>query len=78
MTRRLLTLAALGALLAAGIQIAAPADAMPLDRVVTTIRDAGGHYEATCCGRPFLIGPEAVSPFDPQFRQFHIDPVVLQ
>jgi hypothetical protein len=46
MTRRLLTLTALGALLAAGIQVAAPADAMPLDRVVTTIRDAGGHYRS--------------------------------
>lgn len=45
MTRRLLALVALGGLLAAGIKVAAPAAAMPLDQVVATIRDAQGHYQ---------------------------------
>ena len=46
MTRRLLALTALGALLAAGVKVAAPAEAMPLPEVVATIRDAGGRYSA--------------------------------
>lgn len=147
--QRPLALAAFGALLAAGIQVATPADAAPLDQVVATIRDAGGRYqpgsatlagadcsglvsvaqslamgqppqrlgnthsllagqwphairgasesdrfiigadtghmsakiggvriEATCCGRPFLVGAQARSPFTFP-HVFHIDPGVL-
>jgi hypothetical protein len=150
MTRRLLALILLSALAAAGVMVAARAEAMPLHEVVATIRDAKGHYargaaslkaadcsglvsvaqslamgeaplrlgstrsllagqwphairgaspsdafiiganrqhmvaqvggirlEATCCGRPFLVGDEAASPFAPQFRQWHIDARVL-
>lgn len=147
--RRLLALLALGGLLAAGVKVAAPAEAMPLPEVVAAIRDSGGHYqrgsaslkaadcsglvsvaqslamgqkprrlgstrsllagrwphaipgaspddlliigtsrshmsaslrgvniEATCCGRPFKVGPSARSPFTFP-HVFHIDPGVL-
>lgn len=150
MTKRLALLAILGALLAAGMKVAPPAAAMPLQQVISTIRDAGGHYvsagasltgsdcsglvsvaqslatgtpvhrlgstrtllagqwpdaipgatnddlfvigansghmtmrvlgvnmEATTSGRPFLIGPEASSPFEPRYRQWHVNPNVL-
>jgi len=136
-------------MLAAGIKAAAPAAALPLDRVVATIRDAKGHYrfgaaslsaadcsglvsvaqslamgqplrrwgdtrsllagrwphtirgaqptdrfvigsdaghmsaavdgvaiEATCCGRPFLVGAQARSPFSFP-HVFHLDEAVL-
>lgn len=43
--RRLLAIAFLSALSVMGIKVAAPAAAMPLDQVVSTIRDAGGHYQ---------------------------------
>lgn len=147
--RRFLALMALGGLLAAGVKVAAPASAMPLDAVVATIRDAGGHYqrgaatleaadcsglvsvaqslamgqeprrlgnthsllagswphaipgatpddvfiigasrshmsaqidgvrvEATCCGRPFKVGPSARDPFTYP-HVFHVDEAVL-
>lgn len=149
MTRCILALVALGALIAAGIRVAAPADAVPLDQVMQVLRDAHGHYqrggasltaadcsglvsvaqslamgqkprrlgstrslltgawphaipgatpddrfvigadyghmsakigntriEATCCGRPFLIGPKARSPFTFE-HIYHVDPEVL-
>jgi hypothetical protein len=136
-------------MLAAGVKAAAPAAALPLDRVVATIRDAGGTYrygaasleaadcsglvsvaqslamgqplrrwgdtrsllagrwphairgaspsdrfvigadaghmsaaiggvaiEATCCGRPFLVGAQARSPFSFPYL-FHVDEEVL-
>lgn len=43
--------------------------------MVASVR--GVNIEATTSGRPFLIGPEASSPFEPRFRQWHIDPAVL-
>lgn len=38
----------------------------------------GVRIEATCCGAPFKIGPEAASPFAPQFQQYRIDEAVLR
>ncbi|MCH9731659.1 MAG: hypothetical protein K0U84_18615 [Actinomycetia bacterium] len=40
-------------------------------------RVGGVRIEATCCGRPFKVGPSAASPFDPQFTQYRIDEAVL-
>ena len=37
----------------------------------------GVNIEATTSGRPFLVGAQAADPFNPRFRQFHIDPAVL-
>lgn len=44
MTRRLLALMLLGAMLAAGMKVAPPSTAMPLAQVISTIRDANGRY----------------------------------
>lgn len=41
-------------------------------------RVGGVRVEATCCGRPFRVGPSAKSPFDPQFQQYRIDEAVLR
>lgn len=147
--RRLLAIAFLSALTVMGVKVAAPADAMPLHQVITTIQQSGGHYqragaslkgadcsglvsvaqslamgkpirrwgntdsllngswphaipgakpddlfvigtnhrhmsarvggikiEATCCGRPFLVGAQARSPFSfPNL--YHVNPEVL-
>lgn len=45
MTRRLIVLVALGALIAAGVKVSSHAEAMPLPEVVATIADSGGHYQ---------------------------------
>ena len=42
--RRFLILAFVGGLLAAGMKVAPPVQAMPLAQVVSTIRDANGYY----------------------------------
>jgi hypothetical protein len=45
------------------------------DHMVARIDGVG--IEATTSGQPFKIGPEARSPFAPEFRQYHVDPAVL-
>lgn len=46
------------------------------DRSHMSARVGGVNIEATCCGRPFKIGPDARSPFTfPHI--YHIDPAVL-
>lgn len=37
----------------------------------------GVNIEATTAGRPFLVGDQAASPWEPRFNRWHVDPVVL-
>lgn len=37
----------------------------------------GVNIEATTSGQPFKVGPDARSPFSPEFRQWHLDSSVL-
>jgi hypothetical protein len=41
-------------------------------------RVQGVDIESRSSGEPFRIGADAASPFDPQFRQYHIDPLVIE
>lgn len=41
-------------------------------------RIQGVNIESRSSGEPFRIGADAASPFDPQFRRYHIDPLVIE
>lgn len=38
----------------------------------------GVNIESRSSGEPFRVGADATSPFDSQFRQYHVDPLVIE